>query len=96
MPVAKDPFICPECGVDTFKVVDYDKKVREERELRDRFKRALADHGKARAEWIIREIELDEGTRYLQRKVLKQAKALHRLEEKLKARGQQPYKELRA
>lgn len=88
--------LCSECGADSFKTLDYDKKVSEELELRNRFKKALAQHGLARAEWTIREIELVEGTKYLQRKTRKQSEAINRLEEKLRKLGSQPYKEDRS
>ena len=85
-------FICPECGSDPFKTIDYDKVVRERRELQMRFKRTMAQHGTERAEWVIREIDYEESMKYLQRKVLKQTNALRKLEEKLKKLGEQPYK----
>jgi hypothetical protein len=51
----------------------------------------LASHGEREAKWVLREIELEEGTKWLQQKVFRQAKHLKRLEDKLKKLGQQPY-----
>lgn len=85
-------FICPECGADPFKTVDYDKIVKENKEISDRFKRVMAQHGMERAEWTLQEIRLTKSMAYMQRKVLKQANALRKLEEKLKRQGRQPYK----
>lgn len=84
---------CPECGSDPFKTQDYDKITREMNELSSRFKRALASHGLVRAEWDLKEIELTEGMKWLQRKAKKQAQTITKLEDKLKKFGEQPYKE---
>lgn len=86
-------FICPECGADPYKTVDYDKMTRDIQQISDRFKRVMASHGLQQAEWVLREIDLVESTKYLQRKVKKQSEAIRRLEEKIRRLGVQPYKE---
>lgn len=84
---------CPECGADPFKTVDYDRIVKEQQELENRFKKVLAHHGLRDAEWTIERIKLEESMRYLQRKTKKQAATLSRLEEKLRGLGKRPYEE---
>lgn len=85
--------ICPECGADPFKTADHDKMMRDITQIKDRYKRTMAAHGLEQAEWILREIDLVESSKYLQRKVKKQSEAIRRLEEKIKRLGVQPYKE---
>lgn len=83
--------ICECCGSDPFKTKDYDKVVAERTEVGYRFKRLHADHALEKAQWILREITLEEGTKYLQQKVIRQSKAIQRLEAKIKRLGKQPY-----
>lgn len=52
-----------------------------------------ANHGVKSAEWALEKIELVEQTKWLQRKVKKQAAVLNKLEEKLRKSGQKPYAE---
>jgi hypothetical protein len=85
--------ICPECGTDPFKGKDYDKVTQEKLEIASRFRKASAQFGIQRAEWEMREIELIESRKWLQRKIKKQAEAITKLEAKLKGFGQQPYQE---
>lgn len=70
--------------------------VKERDQISSYYKRMSADHGLARAEWVLQELKLTESMKYLQRKVLKQAKVITAFEEKLKRQGYQPYKELEA
>ncbi len=86
------PKVCENCGADPFKVWDYDHLVKEKLEISDRFKKASAQHGLSRAEWTLKEIELTEAMKFLQRKTKKQAEALQKLEEKLIKLKQLPYK----
>lgn len=85
---------CPECGCDPFLAKDYPKIQKEQEMLENQYRSVRAYHGKAQAEWDIKEIKLTEGMKYLQRKVKKQAEAIRRLEDKLKKLKQQPYKEV--
>lgn len=84
---------CPECGADSYKIVDYDKITKEITALSSRYKMLSANFGKARAEWEINEIRLEESMKWLQRKAKKQALAIQKLEAKLKRHGEQPYVE---
>lgn len=92
-PASRKTGQCPECGTYVFEIQDYDKVVREHNELSSRFKKVRANHGLAQAQWELKEIELTEGMKYLQKKVAKQAESIRRLEEKIKRLGEQPYKE---
>lgn len=85
--------ICPECGADPFKTYDYDKIVKEMEELSSRYKKAHASWAGMSAEWEIKNLKLEEGMKWLQRKVKKQAQAIQKLENKLKRHGERPYKE---
>lgn len=85
------PRICPECGSDIFKALDYDKVVSERSEVYDRFKRIFAQHAMEKAQWEIDKIRLEDSTKSLQRKVNAQRKALNRLENKILKLGKQPY-----
>lgn len=84
---------CPECGADPFKTIDYDKITKEISALSSRYKMLSANFGKARAEWEINEIRLEESMKWLQRKAKKQAQAIQRMETKLKRHGERPYAE---
>ena len=84
---------CPECGSDPFKTQDYDKITKEMEELSYRYKRARASWSELSAKDEITIIKLEEGMRWLQRKVKKQAQAITRLENKLKKNGHRPYEE---
>lgn len=83
--------ICSNCGSDPFKTYDYDKITREMTELSSRFKKARASWAGLSAEDEIKIIKLEEGMKWLQRKVKKQAQAITKLEEKLRNYRQQPY-----
>ena len=85
--------ICKECGSDPFKAADYDKLTREYNEVCERFKRVMARHGLENAEWDLERIRLTDSMKWMQRKTNKQAKAIARLEEKLKKLNTQPYAE---
>lgn len=84
---------CPDCGADPFKTADYDKITKEISELSSRYKMLSANFGKARAEWEIKEIRLEESMKWLQRKAKKQAQAIQKLEAKLRRHGERPYVE---
>lgn len=85
--------LCPECGSDPFKSQDWDKMHKEMEELVFRYKRARSSWAELSAADEIQILKLEEGMRWLQRKVKKQAQAIQKLENKLKQRGEQPYKE---
>lgn len=84
---------CPECGTDDYVQKYYDKLCNEQLEVSKRFKDMRAHHGLREAEWELKEISLVESMKSLQRKTQKQSKVINRLEEKLRALRQQPYKE---
>lgn len=91
------PFkICPECGCDTYKALDYDKLQRENASMVKRLTEQAALFGVKKAEAWLRQIRLEDSMKYLQRKTKKQAEVITRLEEKIKRLGRQPYKELEA
>lgn len=83
--------VCPECGSDPFKTQDYDKITKEIAEISSRYKRAHASWAGVSAEWEIKNLRLEEGMKWLQRKVKKQAQAIQKLEDKLKRHGERPY-----
>lgn len=83
--------VCPQCGTESWLFRDHERIVHEKLEIGSRFKSLRANHGLEKAQWELREISLTEEMKYLQRKVLKQAKAITTLENKLKRLKQQPY-----
>lgn len=85
--------ICPECGAEPFKTQNYDKVVKERDESNRWYKKISADHGLEKAEWRIKEIELTETIKHTQRKTVKQAKVIQKLEDKLRRLKQRPYEE---
>lgn len=85
--------ICPECGCDTYKALDYDKILRENASLCKRLTEQAALFGVKKAEAWLRQIKLEDSMKGLQRKVKKQSEALNRLEKKLIELGRKPYQE---
>lgn len=85
--------LCAECGSDIFKTIDYDKVVKEKNSISYWYKKICAEHALEKAEWRLEKIRLEEGAKYSQQKLRRQAKAIQKLEAKLKRLGQQPYKE---
>lgn len=84
---------CPECGADDYVQKYYDKLCNEQLRVSKLYKDMRAHHGLREAEWELERISITEGMKSLQRKTQKQAKVINRLEEKLRALRQQPYKE---
>lgn len=82
---------CPECGIWTDRVREFDRMLTEKNQLGQRFKQVYAEHAQQIAEWEIRDIQLTESMKWLQRKTRKQAAVIRRLEEKLRNLGEQPY-----
>lgn len=84
---------CEHCGCQVYQHRYYDKMVAKEVELGYRFKQMRAHHGMQQAEWELRELDLVESTKWLQRKTKKQAEVIRKLEEKLRKLNQRPYEE---
>lgn len=87
---------CPQCGADPFKTWDYDKITKEFKEVSERFKKVMAQHGLDRAEWILKELKLEESMKYMQQKTKKQTTALRKLEQRVLRLGRQPYEQPRS
>lgn len=83
--------ICPNCGVDRSKFQFLEESYHAHFSAVERFLKTEAAHAVKLAKTELEIINLKESMKYLQRKVRKQAVALKRLEEKLRARGEQPY-----
>jgi len=82
---------CEECGTNAYKVHYYDKVLNERLEIGIRFRRMAAEHAQEKAAWELDRISITESMKWLQRKVKTQAKAINRLEAKLRALKQKPY-----
>lgn len=87
---------CKECGCDKFRCTDYDKVTKTLSEVGWRFKRIHADHALEKAEWQLREIQLEESMKYMQQKTKKQTAALRKLEQRILKLGRRPYEEPRS
>lgn len=82
---------CPECNCVKPFHDNIERAMNAKFELGLRFRRLMAQHADELAHKELALIEAQEGMRWMQAKVRKQAAAITRLEEKIRNLGKQPY-----
>lgn len=83
--------VCPECGSDTYKSSNYDKQADRARQMNAAFEREAQKAGLASARLSVLSLEHKDCHSRMQRKINRQAKAIRRLEEKLRELKVQPH-----
>lgn len=84
---------CPECGGDLWKSRDYARVLRDLGYQRREAEKLAAENGILRSQARMREVALKDSNSAHQQKIARQAKAIRRLEEKLRKRGERPYED---
>jgi hypothetical protein len=83
--------VCPECGGDRYRA----RMAQRDLEAAQRHRRSAEDiareNGLLRYKLAVAETELRDSQSLQQRKIVRQARAIRRLEEKLRKRGEKPY-----
>lgn len=82
---------CSRCGCDRPFHDRISKAMKMNWEVRQQYKRDAARNATEIAERDLQIMELQEGQKWLQQKVVKQASQLRRFEEKIKKLGKEPY-----
>lgn len=83
--------VCPDCGTDRFAQRRLEHERQENATIRHAADRIARDNGRMRLELEKLRLERAELQSRLQRKIVRQSKAITRLEAKLREAGQKPY-----
>ena len=87
----KIPRVCPECGGDRERARNAQRDLESARRHREVAERFARENGLLRYKLTVTEADLREAASLYQRKIVRQARAIRRLEEKLRLRGEKPY-----
>lgn len=82
---------CPECGGDLWKMRDHARVLRELHRYKAEAEKLAAENGILRSQARLREIEQKQAGSAHQQKIVRQSRAIKRLEEKLREAQKRPY-----